>query len=209
MLAEATKNLRRSDPVLARIIDEVGPCRLGEAQKRWSYFQVLVEAIVYQQVSMKAGATVFRRFKRLFGKRGFPRPDEVANVADERLRSIGLSGQKASYLKDLALKIQSGAVPMDRLRLKTDDEIVEALTQVRGIGRWTAEMFLMFRLGRLDVLPVRDLGLQKGIQKAYGFKRTPHPKTVTRLAERWRPYRSIGTWYMWRHVTGDYRPAAS
>lgn len=204
MLIEETRNLRGCDPVLTRIIDEVGPCRLGEVQKRQSYFQVLVEAIIYQQVSMKAGATVFGRFKRLFGKKDFPRHEDVANISDRRLRGIGLSGQKASYLKDLAVKFQSRAIPTDRLRAKTDEEIIEALTRVRGIGRWTAEMFLMFRLGRLDVLPVKDLGLQKGIQKAYGFKKLPHPKTVSRVAERWRPYRSIGTWYMWRHVSGDF-----
>lgn len=208
MLIQQTSHLKRSDPILARIIDEIGPCRLGKAQKRWSYFQVLVEAIIYQQVSMKAGATVYGRFKRLFGQKRFPRPEDVINMPDSQLRGIGLSGQKASYLKDLALKIQSKSVPVGRLCAKADDEIIEALTQVRGIGRWTAEMFLMFRLGRLDVLPVKDLGLQKGIQKAYGFKSLPHPKTVARIAKPWRPYRSIGTWYMWRHITGTNGSAA-
>lgn len=203
MLAQATRSLKRSDPILARIIDEVGPCSLGQTQKKWSYFQVLVEAILYQRVSMKAGATVYGRFKDLFGKKRFPSPEDVMNIPDSQLRSIGLGGQKASYVKDLALKIQTKTVQVDRLHAKTDDEIIEALTQVRGVGRWTVEMFLMFRLGRLDVLPVNDLGLQKGIQKAYGFKGLPHPKSVARVAARWKPYRSIGTWYIWRHVTGE------
>ena len=192
----AIEHLRRTDPALARIIDEVGDCSMTP-RAEGSHFDALVRAIVYQQLSGKAAATIHGRFQGLYGNRP-PTPEEVLATEDERLRSVGLSRQKVASIKDLAARVAAGEVPLDRLDSMPDDEVIESLIRVRGIGRWSAQMFLMFRLGRPNVLPDLDLGVQKGIQHAYELPKLPTPKDVLRIGERWAPFASVASWYMWR-----------
>ena len=192
----AIEHLRRTDPALARIIDEVGPCEMSP-RTEGSHFDALVRAIVYQQLSGKAAATIHGRFQGLYGNRA-PTPEEVLATDDERLRSVGLSRQKIASIKDLASKVASGEVEIDKLDAMPDDEVIQSLIRVRGIGRWSAQMFLMFRLGRPNVLPDLDLGVQRGIQHAYELPTLPTPKDVLRIGERWAPFASVASWYMWR-----------
>ena len=192
----AVRHLKRVDPALRRVIEQVGACGLrlridGHA------FDHIVRAIVYQQLSGKAAATIHERVQALYGDRP-PTPAALLATPPARLRRAGLSRQKASYLKDLARHALSGAVPFDTLERLPDEAVIETLTAVRGIGVWTAQMFLMFRLGRLDVLPVLDLGIQKGMRHTYGLRRLPTPAQMERIAARWRPYRSVACWYLWR-----------
>jgi len=193
---KAVSHLRRVDPVLATIIDRVGPCRL-EARRTGTHYDALVRSIVFQQLSGKAAGTIHGRFQGLYGGRT-PLPAELAATSDEHLRSIGLSRQKSAYLKDLGSRVALGELPIETLHELSDEEIISALTQVKGIGRWTAQMFLMFRLGRPDVLPDLDLGVQKGIQKAYRLRKLPTPERVKKIGAKWAPYRTVGSWYMWR-----------
>ena len=192
----AIEHLRRTDPALAKIIDEVGDCSMTP-RTEGSHFDALVRAIVYQQLSGKAAATIHGRFEGLYGNRP-PTPEEVLATDDERLRSVGLSRQKIASIRDLATRVAAGEVPIDRLDSMSDDEVIESLIRVRGIGRWSAQMFLMFRLGRPNVLPDLDLGVQKGIQHAYELPKLPTPKDVLRIGERWAPFASVASWYMWR-----------
>ena len=192
----AIEHLRRTDPALAKIIDEVGPCEMTP-RTEGSHFDALVRAIVYQQLSGKAAATIHGRFQGLYGNRP-PTPEEVLATDDERLRSVGLSRQKIASIRDLASKVAAGEVPIERLDTMPDDEVIESLIRVRGIGRWSAQMFLMFRLGRPNILPDLDLGVQKGIQHAYQLPKLPTPKDVLRIGERWAPFASVASWYMWR-----------
>jgi len=192
----AIDHLRRTDAELARVIDEVGPCEL-EARAGGTHFDALVHAIVYQQLSGKAAGTILGRFEGLYGNRP-PTPEEVLATSDEQLRSVGLSRQKVASIKDLASKVASGEVAIDALDAMPDDEVIASLIRVRGIGRWSAQMFLMFRLARPNILPDLDLGVQKGIQHAYGLEKLPTPKDVLRIGERWAPFASIASWYMWR-----------
>ena len=171
-----------------------GPCGLADRQHA-DPFIALTHAIISQQLSTKAAATIARRFDALFD--GRPTPAKVAAVADSELRGVGLSSQKLRYMRDLAEKIQSGVVALDRLGAMSDEAVIEALTLVKGIGRWTAEMFLMFRLHRPDVLPVDDLGIVNAVKRAYRMRSVPSPKRLTRLGESWRPYRSVACWYLW------------
>ena len=196
-LRRAVSQLRRVDPVMARIIGRVGPCRLAPAP-RGSPFAALVESIVYQQITGTAAAAIYGRLCALFG-RAHPRPQDVAGATDEALRSAGLSRQKIGYLRDLASKVEDG-LPLRRLSRLDDEAVVEALTSVKGIGRWTAEMFLIFRLGRLDVLPADDYGVRKAMQRAYRMRDLPKPDRMRRVAEPWRPYRTVGSWYLWRSL---------
>jgi len=193
-LRRATEHVRRSDPVVAAIIGEVGPCRL-QTDDRSGAFAALVESIVYQQITGKAAASIYGRVRKLFRRR-HPRPHDILSATDEQLRGVGLSRQKVAYLRDLSQRVSAGL----RLRAlgRLDDEaIIEALTEVKGIGRWTVEMLLIFRLARPDVFPVDDLGIARAIQKAYGFRKPPAAKRMQRLAEKWRPYRSVASWYLW------------
>ncbi len=199
----AVAKLRKSDPVLARIIERVGPCRLHRSQGRGSYFEALAEAIVYQQLNGKAAETIFNRFRALYGPGAFPAPERIVKTPDMKLRKVGLSRQKLSYLKDLAGKVASGEVRLDTLESLPDDGVVETLTRVKGIGKWTAEMFLMFRLGRPDVLPTGDYGFQTAVKKAYGLKDLPRPAKLQELGEAWRPHRSVATWYFWRSLDAE------
>lgn len=196
--AEAVRHLRRADPVLARVIRRAGPCTL-QPKATQSLFHALAESITYQQLSGKAAATIFGRVVGLFAPKRFPSPTDLLAMPDARLRSAGLSAAKTAALKDLAAKTLDGTVPaLARVRRMPDDEIIERLTTVRGIGRWTVEMLLMFRLGRPDVLPVADLGVRKGFMVAYGREEMPTHAELTAHAEAWRPFRTVGSWYMWR-----------
>jgi DNA-3-methyladenine glycosylase II len=196
-LERATRHLRRADPVLERIIRQVGPCRL-RADRRGGHFAALVESILYQQITGAAAATIHGRLCALVGGR-LPRPADFASLRDRSLRAVGLSRQKIGYLRDLVEHVGDG-LSLGRLGRLEDEAVIEALTEVKGIGRWTAEMFLMFRLGRPDVLPCDDYGIRKGMQRAYRMRVLPKPERMRRVAEPWRPYRTIGCWYLWRSL---------
>ena len=162
-------------------------------------FDALAESIAYQQLSGKAAATIFGRVRALYPKRKWLDPEQLLATSDETLRAAGLSRAKTAALKDLAAKTLDGTVPSGRaLILMTDDEIITRLTTVRGIGRWTVEMLLLFDLGRLDVWPVDDYGVRKGFAKTFGRRKLPTPKQLMKLGEKWRPYRSVAAWYFWR-----------
>jgi DNA-3-methyladenine glycosylase II len=191
---KARRLLARRDPVLRDLIRAHGPCGLAEAQHT-EPFRALVSAIISQQLSTKAAATIRARVEALAG--GMLTPGRVSGIDDEALRGAGLSRQKTSYLRDLCNRVSSGQLPLDDLAAMPDEAVVTALTSVKGIGRWTAEMFLMFRLHRPDVLPVGDLGIVKAVQRAYGLRKLPSPERLTKLGEQWRPYRSVACWYLW------------
>jgi DNA-3-methyladenine glycosylase II len=196
---EAVRHLRSVDKTLAGLMKRTGPFTL-EIRGMHDPFEALARNIVFQQLHGTAAAAIHGRVLALFGG-GKLRPADILGAADEDLRGAGLSGAKLAALKDLAAKTVDGTVPtLARLRRMSDEEIVERLTQVRGIGRWTVEMLLMFRLGRPDVLPVGDFAVRKGFALAYGWKESPKPKELIEFGERWRPYRSVASWYMWRAV---------
>jgi DNA-3-methyladenine glycosylase II len=192
--AKARRLLARRDPVLRDLMRRYGPCGLGNAQHT-DPFRALIRAIISQQLSTHAAATIARRFEALFA--GQPTPIDVGGTPDEQLRAVGLSTQKIRYIRDLCARIEGGLLPLDALDQMSDEDVITALTQVKGIGRWTAEMFLMFRLQRPDVLPVDDLGIVKAVQRAYRMRTLPSPQRLTRLGESWRPYRSVACWYLW------------
>jgi O-6-methylguanine DNA methyltransferase len=197
--AGAVDHLRAVDPILARTIDRCGPFELRVAPAS-SAFVALAEAIVYQQLHAKAAATIFARVGALFPRtRNGPRPEQILRASDDELRGAGLSRAKMLALRDLAQHCVDGEIPpLGRLAGMDDDEIVERLTAVRGIGRWTAEMFLIFRLGRPDVLPVDDYGVRQGFALALGLPEPPSPKELAEHGERWRPYRSVASSYLWQ-----------
>lgn len=185
----------RKDPILGKIIDNVGDYSL---KRRNHHFAVLVESIISQQLATSAAEAIFRRFRKLYPK--FPTAAQILSTRKSKLRTAGLSGMKIDYLKDLARNIKEGRLNMKLLSKMSDEEVIVHLTQVKGIGRWTAEMFLIFSLGRQDVLPVHDLGLRKGAQMAFSLPDLPKPKELEKMGERWRPYRSIATWYLWKSL---------
>jgi len=194
-MRKAVNHLKKSDPILCAIIERVGPCRMefGEPE-----FSALAESIVYQQLNGKAAATIFERFAALAGE---PlTPEGILKLSDEQLRGVGLSKQKSAYLKDLAAKTAAGALDFARLPELSDDEVIEHLTQVKGIGVWTAHMFLMFSLQRPNVLPTGDYGVQMAIKKHYKKRKLPKPKDMEKIARAWAPYRSVACWYMWRSL---------
>jgi DNA-3-methyladenine glycosylase II len=193
-LAEATRHLARSDAKLARVIEAHGPCTLAP---RGDPYRYLVRSILYQQLAGKAAATIERRFKAGFAGR-VPPPAVLARQRDTRLRTFGLSRQKAAAVKAVARAFDGGLVSARRIPHLDDDAIVAAVTQIRGVGEWTAHMLLMFALGRPDVLPVGDYGVRKGAQKLYGLADLPKPDALAAIAEPWRPFRSVGSWYLWR-----------
>ncbi len=197
--AAGIAHLRAADPVLKGIIDRTGPCLLGLLHSRTPY-ESLFQAILYQQLSGKAAATIERRVRALNGKAWLPRPDELARISNAQLRGAGVSRQKSGYIRDLAAHVADGRLPLSGLRRMSDQDVIDRLTAVRGIGRWSAHMFLMFQLGRLDVLPVDDLGLRGGVGKAYGLGRAATPEEASRIGRPWAPYRSMGSWYMWRSL---------
>jgi 3-methyladenine DNA glycosylase/8-oxoguanine DNA glycosylase len=195
-MARARRALMRRDPVLAAIIRKYGACGIRAARET-DIFCGLVEAILSQQLSTRASATIYGRLRALLPNGGAPTPEALLPLSDEALRAVGLSRQKTGYMRDLSTKVLEGSVRTDGLGGMSDEEIVSELTKIKGIGRWTVEMILIFRLARPDVFPVGDLGIVKAIQKAYGLRTTPDAKRMERLAERWRPYRSVASWYLW------------
>jgi DNA-3-methyladenine glycosylase II len=190
----ARRVLARRDPIIRDLMRRHGACRLAEAQ-RSDPFRALCHAIIAQQLSTKAAATIEGRFAALFG--GTPTPAAVAKAGDDELRAVGLSPQKLRYMRDLCARILEGALSLHGLEALPDEDVITALTSVKGIGRWTAEMFLIFRLHRPDVLPLDDLGIVKAVQRAYGLRLTPSPARLTRIGDAWRPYRSVACWYLW------------
>ncbi len=199
---EATTHLAAADPAMASLIEFVGPCRLVIGRMD-SPFQSLLRAIVYQQLSGKAAGTIHGRLLDLFPGE-HPDPEEILDTSVEDLRSVGLSRAKAAAAHDLAARTLDGTVPdLDMLHAMSDDEVVKRLTAVRGVGPWTAEMLLIFQLGRPDVLPLTDLGVRKGAARLYGLDDLPKPKELAAAGEVWRPYRSVASWYLWRAADAD------
>ncbi|MGE5816539.1 MAG: DNA-3-methyladenine glycosylase family protein [Deltaproteobacteria bacterium] len=212
-LSDAIRHLSERDEILRTLIAEVVPFQIDVADAQ-SPYEVLMESIVYQSISGKAAATIFARIKALGSDGRPPSPEQMFKIPAPKLRKAGLSGAKVLAMKDLAEKALSGIVPTHEEALKlSDDELVKRLISVRGIGAWTVEMFLIFRLGRPDVLPIHDLGVKKGWSVAYGKKHMPKPRELLKFGERWRPYRTVASWYMWRaferagyKVTNKIRP---
>lgn len=204
-LLEAADELSGHDPAMARIIADVGPPDLRRGRPRRDHFAELARAVCYQQLAGAAARTIHGRFEALFD--GTPTPERVLAVRVDRLRKVGLSGNKAASIRDLADKVLDGSVQLERIGRLSDDEIVRELTLVRGIGRWTAEMFLIFQLGRLDVWPVDDLGVRKGYAELYGLDEMPSAKELEPMGDTFRPYRSIAAWYCWR-ATDTVLPTA-
>jgi DNA-3-methyladenine glycosylase II len=191
---KARRHLARRDAVLKRVMTAIGPCTLRHEPDG---FAALVRSIIAQQISTKAAASIHARLLQALGRKRM-RPAALLALSDDELRAAGLSASKVRSLRDLADKIHTGVVPLDRLPEMADEDVIAALVPVRGIGRWTAQMFLMFSLGRPDVLPVDDLGLRAGVQQVYELAELPRREALTELGEPWRPYRSVATWYFWR-----------
>jgi DNA-3-methyladenine glycosylase II len=195
-LRAATRHLSAVDPVLAGIMRDVGPCRL-EIRRGGSSFAYLARAILAQQISVAAARSIAGRIRDRFGS---PlRPEDVIGASDEELRGLGLSRQKVAYLRDLARKTRDG-LPLGRLSRLPDEKVIETLTAVKGVGVWTAEMYLMFRLGRPDVFPVGDLGIRNAMKRAYRMRGIPRPERLRRVAAPWRPWRTVACWYLWKSL---------
>jgi len=190
-------HLSKADPILARIIAEVGALGIQPRRER---FQALARAIIFQQLAGAAANAIYGRFVGLFPGVEFPTPEQVLAKTDAELRAVGLSAKKALYIKDLAAHIRDGKLNFHLFHRMTDEEIIELLVMVKGIGRWTAEMFLMFNLGRPDVMPADDLGVQNAIKRHYRMRQRPNRKRLLKHAERWRPYRTAAAWYLWRSL---------
>lgn len=197
--AAAVRHLTAADPRMAALIARVGPCRMRvpEPAHAADHFVGLVTAIVSQQLSSKAADTIFSRVRALAPGDAFT-PRGLLAVPVERLREAGLSGQKAAYVRALCEHVERGDLALDTLHAQDDEAVIEVLTAVKGVGRWTAEMFLMFRLARPDVLPVGDLGVQKGFQRLFGLRQLPKAERIVKLAKPFRPHRTIACWYLWR-----------
>jgi DNA-3-methyladenine glycosylase II len=198
---DAVAHLRAADPVMRAVVDVVGPCAFAP-RAEGTHFEAVCRSIVYQQLSGKAAGTIHRRFHALYGDRA-PEPRELLETSDERLRAAGLSRQKIGYLRDLAARVASRDVPLDGVDALDDDAAIAALSRVKGVGRWTAQIFLMFRLGRPDLLPELDLGIQRGIQLAYGLPALATPTEVAAIGAPWAPFRTVAAWYLWRFVDGE------
>jgi DNA-3-methyladenine glycosylase II len=194
-MRRAILHLKKADPILADIIERVGPYRINYDEPS---FASLAEAIVYQQLHGKAAATIF---KRLTDVAGLPlTPEGILKLSEQQMRAVGLSKQKLSYLRDLAAKTQSREVDFLKLPDLPDEEVIKHLTRIKGIGVWTAHMFLMFSLRRSDVLPTGDLGIQMAVKKHYRKRKLPKPKDMEKIAKCWSPYRSVACWYLWRSM---------
>jgi DNA-3-methyladenine glycosylase II len=194
-MRKAINHLKKADPILAGIIEKVGGCKMNYDEPA---FASLAEAIVYQQLHGKAAATIFKRLTDLAGE---PlTPEGVLRLSAAEMRGVGLSKQKLSYLRDLAGKTESGELDFTGLSELSDEDVIKRLTQVKGIGVWTAHMFLMFSLRRPDVLPVGDLGVQMAIRKHYRKRKLPKPAQMEKIAKCWSPYRSVACWYLWRSL---------
>lgn len=195
---KALQHLRLHDTVLAELIDHSDT---PQFTPHTNYYHALVGSIISQQLSVKAAATIERRFKDLFGGH-LPTPEQILDRSIDELRSVGLSRPKAGYMQDLAQKIINGEISFDTLTNRSNQEIINELTRVKGIGVWTTHMFLMFCMGRLDVLPVGDLGIRNGVGKLYSFNSVPTPEEVTLIADKnnWHPYESVASWYIWQSL---------
>ncbi|MFZ3263826.1 MAG: DNA-3-methyladenine glycosylase [Terriglobales bacterium] len=192
---KAINHLKKSDPVLAAIIDRIGPCRMEFGEPT---FHSLAEAILYQQLNGKAAATIFNRFTELAGD---PlTPAGILKLTDAQMRGVGLSRQKTAYLRDLSEKTKAGLLEFDRMPEMTEEDVIAHLTQVKGVGVWTAHMFLMFTLRRPDILPTGDYGVQAAIKKHYKKRNWPKPDVMHKIAQPWAPYRSIACWYLWKSL---------
>lgn len=200
MTEEALRHLKRADPVLARLIRRVGPCTLRPRRRR-SPYEALVRSILFQQLHWRAAEAIFARLRALYPGARFPSPEQLLHTPDAQLRAAGLSRNKIAAAKDIAAKTLEGVVPDSRtIRSMSDEEILERLTAVRGVGPWTVQMLLIFTLGRPDVLPATDFGVRKGFALTYGLAKLPKPADVLAHGERWRPHRTTATWYLWRAV---------
>lgn len=207
-LRAAERHLSAADRTLAGLIRRVGPCALT-ADAAQSPFEALVEAVAHQQLTGKAARTILGRVIALVPKRRFPRPEDLLTLSDDSLRGAGLSRAKVAAVKDIALKTREGLVPTARkLAGMEDAEIIDRLTAIRGVGQWTVEMLLIFKLGRLDVLPADDFGVRKGFAVTYRRLDLPKRQELLDHGERWRPYRSVASWYLWRAADGAKTPAA-
>ncbi|MBO3462504.1 DNA-3-methyladenine glycosylase [Aetokthonos hydrillicola Thurmond2011] len=196
----AIATLKQSDPILGSVIEQVGCCKLDQVQQTGDLLFSLSRSILYQQLSGKAAAAIHHKFLQLYSDKLAPTPQDVLNTPDETLRGVGISRPKVVYLKDLAQKILDDLPTLTALESMDDEAIVKTLTQVKGIGRWTAQMLLIFRLHRWDVLPVDDLGIRSGIRRAYSLSELPDKKTVEQIGFRWRPYCTIASWYIWQSL---------
>ena len=198
-IIKAINHLKRNDKILAKVINQVGPCTL---KPQTDPFESIIDAIISQQLSMFAAQSIFNRFVEYYKPKKFPSPDDILSTSNEDLRKIGISNAKIRCLKDLCEKIKSGQIHLKKIHKLSDDEIVKELTQVKGIGRWTAHMFLIFSLGRLNVLPTEDLGIRKGIMKLYRLRKLPDERKILEIAKQnqWSPYCSIASWYIWRSL---------
>jgi DNA-3-methyladenine glycosylase II len=196
-IERARRILMRRDPLLAALIKQHGRCRLGD-HRTHEPFAALVRTITSQQLSTKAAATILGRVVAIVGGAEYLSPAAILAVEASALRTAGLSMQKISYVRDLAERVLDGRLDLHAFETHDDEAVIEAITSVKGLGVWSAQMFLMFRLNRGDIFPVGDLGIVKGMQRLHGMKRRPAPRTMLRLAEKWRPYRSVASWYVWR-----------
>jgi DNA-3-methyladenine glycosylase II len=194
-MQRAIRHLKRVDPVLAGIIERVGPCKIQYAEPD---FETLVRSIVFQQLSGKAARTIFARLKGALGDGARIAPGEVLSLTAEKMQGLGLSRQKAKYVRDLAEKAEAGLIEFPRLAELSDAEVIRHLTSVNGIGVWTAQMFLLFALRRPDILATGDLGIRSAIRRAYRLRKLPSPARVEKLGAKWRPYCSVACWYLWR-----------
>jgi DNA-3-methyladenine glycosylase II len=191
----ATSHLKKSDPVLAALIERIGPCRMQFGEPT---FHVLAESILYQQLNGQAAATIFDRFTALAGD---PlTPEGILKLTDAQMRGVGLSRQKTAYLRDLSEKTKAGLLEFERMAQMSEEVVIRHLTQVKGVGIWTAHMFLMFTLRRPDILPVGDYGVQAAIKKHYKKRKWPKPAVMLKIAKPWAPYRSVACWYLWRSL---------
>ena len=197
--AAASRRLAQADPVMRDLIADLGPCRLTP---RRHYFPVLCDAIIAQQLSAKVAATIFDRFAALYPKRR-PTPSAVTTTPHMQLKAAGLSGQKVRYVKELAAGFQDGRIQIHRLVRRSNEDIIRALVSIAGIGRWTAEMFLIFSLNRLDVLPVHDLGIRKAVQRRYRLRALPTIEKLHAIGRIWHPYESVASWYLWQSLHVD------
>jgi DNA-3-methyladenine glycosylase II len=194
-MRRALLHLKKSDPILRAIIEQVGPYRIGYGEPT---FHSLAESILYQQLNGKAAATIFKRFTEAAGD---PlTPEGILALTDAQMRAVGLSKQKTSYLRDLAAKTKAGLLEFEKLPALSDREVIEHLVQVKGVGVWTAHMFLMFTLRRPDILPTGDYGVQMAMKKHYRKRKLPKPKDMEKIAKAWAPYRSVACWYLWRSL---------
>jgi len=191
----ATSHLKKSDPILAALIERIGPCRMQFGEPT---FHALAESILYQQLNGQAAATIFDRFTALAGD---PlTPEGILKLTDAQMRGVGLSRQKTAYLRDLSEKTRAGLLGFGRMAEMSEDEVIQHLTQVKGVGVWTAHMFLMFTLRHPDILPVGDYGVQAAIKKHYKKRKWPKPAVMLKIAKPWAPYRSVASWYLWRSL---------